>query len=120
MQIDDILTEEIIEAEHDRLILILTYQQITGQELIPYIDKCKQKNRQQTWKGQRLGYQFIAFNPLNPKRYVVVTGMNAWAALPEWKLHPSRHGLCDYFIYDLSSPTPRLIDAGYFPAQVWK
>jgi hypothetical protein len=46
--------------------------------------------------------------------------MNAWAALPEWKLHPSRHGLCDYFIYDLSSPTPRLIDAGYFPAQVWK
>jgi hypothetical protein len=60
------------------------------------------------------------FNPLNPKRYVVVTGMNAWAALPEWKLHPSRHGLCDYFIYDLSSPTPRLIDAGYFPAQVWK
>ena len=73
-----------------------------------------------TWKGPRLGYQFIAFNPLNPKRYVVVTGMNAWAALPEWKLHPSRHGLCDYFIYDLSSPTPRLIDAGYFPAQVWK
>jgi poly(3-hydroxybutyrate) depolymerase len=73
-----------------------------------------------TWKGHRLGYQFIAFNPLNPKRYVVVTGMNNWAAMDEWKLHPSRHGLCDYFIYDLSNPTPRLIDAGYFPAKVWK
>jgi pimeloyl-ACP methyl ester carboxylesterase len=53
---------------------------------------------EKTWKGQRLGYQFIVYNPLNPSRYVVVTGMNSWAARTEWKLHPSRHGLCDYFV----------------------
>jgi hypothetical protein len=28
----------------------------------------------------------------------LVTGMNSWAARTEWKLHPSRHGLCDYFV----------------------
>ena len=38
----------------------------------------------------------------------------------EGKPHPSRYGLCDYFIYDLSNPTPHLIDAGYFPAAIWK
>ena len=36
------------------------------------------------------------------------------AAMDEWKLHPSRYGLRDCFIYDLSNPTPDLIDAGYW------
>ena len=34
--------------------------------------------------------------------------------MDEWKLHPSRYGLRDCFIYDLSNPTPDLIDAGYW------
>ena len=56
----------------------------------------------------RLGYQFIAYNPLKPKRYVVVSGMNRWASRTEWKLPPlSRYGLRDFFVYDLSNPTPR-------------
>ena len=72
------------------------------------------------WKGERLGYEFVAFNPLNPRKYVVVLGMTNWAAAKAWKLHPSRYGLCDYFIYDLKDPKARLIDAGYFGAGVWK
>jgi hypothetical protein len=71
-------------------------------------------------KGERLGYEFIARNPLNPQKYVVVIGMNDWAPVKGWRLHPSRYGQCDYFIFNLKEPRPRLVDAGYFSAAAWK
>lgn len=75
---------------------------------------------EKTWKGERLGYEFIAFNPLNPRKYVVVIGMTDWTVAKDWRLHPSRFGQCDYFVYNLKDSKPRLIDGGYFDAGVWK
>jgi predicted esterase len=67
-----------------------------------------------TYPGERLGYEFIASNPLNPDRQVVVIGMNHWTEAKAWRLYPSRDGVCDYFVFDLQGPTPRLRDGGYF------
>ncbi|MGA8578995.1 MAG: hypothetical protein WB579_09980 [Bryobacteraceae bacterium] len=66
------------------------------------------------YPGERLGYEFIANNPLNPDRQVVVIGMNRWAEAKVWRLYPSRDGVCDYFVFDLKGPIPRLRDGGYF------
>ena len=66
------------------------------------------------YPGERLGYQFIASNPLNPDRQVVVIGMNHWAEVKSWRLYPQRDGVCDYFVFDLDGPAPRLRDGGYF------
>jgi predicted esterase len=66
------------------------------------------------YPGERLGYEFIAGNPLNQDRQVVVIGMNHWAESKSWRLYPSRDGICDYFVFDLQSETPRLRDGGYF------
>ena len=71
-------------------------------------------------QGATLGYEFIAPNPLRPGRYVVAFGMNQWASPEGWRLHPSRDGVCDYFDFDLQGPAPKLTDAGYFDATVWK
>jgi predicted esterase len=66
------------------------------------------------YPGERLGYEFIASNPLNPDRQVVVIGMNHWAEAKTWRLYPSRDGVCDYFVFDLQGEVPRLRDGGYF------
>ena len=72
------------------------------------------------FEGQVLGYEFIAPNPLRPGRYVVVIGMNQWTAIKYWRLHPSRDGISDYFVYDLSGSEPRLLGAGYFDNTFWQ
>jgi len=64
--------------------------------------------------GDQLGYVFISPNPLNSNKYLVVIGMTQWKPVNGWKLTPSRNGVCDYFVFDLRNPTPRLINAGYF------
>lgn len=66
--------------------------------------------------GDHLGYIFISPNPLNPKKYLVVIGMNRWEDVKGWKLLPSRDGTGDYFIYDIRDGIPKQIDAGYFGA----
>jgi predicted esterase len=73
--------------------------------------------------GDHLGYIYISPNPLNPKKYLVVIGMNRWKAVKGWKLIPSRDGTGDYFVFDLGGPAPKQIDAGYFGVtweQLWK
>jgi predicted esterase len=72
-----------------------------------------------SYKGSHLGYEFISPNPLSPKKYVVVIGMNHWLPVQGWKLHPSAEGVYDYFVFDLHGPKPTLLDQGYFEA-VWK
>jgi len=72
------------------------------------------------YEGQALGYEFIAPNPLRPGRYAVVIGMNQWVSPKAWRLHPSKEGVCDYFVFDLQGPAPRLKDAGYFDAAFWQ
>jgi dienelactone hydrolase len=67
-----------------------------------------------TYAGEHLGYEFIATNPLNPDRQVVVIGMNHWAEAKSWRLYPSRDGVCDYFVFDLQGEFPRFRDGGYF------
>ncbi len=67
-----------------------------------------------TYPGERLGYEFIASNPLNQDRQVVVIGMNHWAEAKSWRLYPSRDGVCDYFVFDLQGEAPRFRDGGYF------
>ena len=66
--------------------------------------------------GDQLGYVFISPNPLNSNKYLVVIGMTQWKPVNVWKLNLSRNGVCDYFVFDLRYPTPRLINAGYFDA----
>jgi dienelactone hydrolase len=58
-----------------------------------------------TYEGPQLGYEFISPNPLNPSKYIVVIGMSKWTAVKEWKLHPSRDGVCDFLslIYAVQS-----------------
>ncbi len=73
-----------------------------------------------SYQGHRLGYEFIAPNPLNPAKYVVVIGMKEWQPVNAWRLHPSHDGICDYFVFDLQGATPQLKDAGYFDASVWQ
>jgi dienelactone hydrolase len=70
--------------------------------------------------GGRLGCEFIARNPLNTKKYVVVIAMNQWSEVKNWELRPSRDGVTDYVVYDLQGLTPRVIEAGYFGPDVWK
>lgn len=72
-----------------------------------------------TYSGPRLGYTFVSKNPLNPTKYMVIVGMNQWQPSKEWKLHLSRYGICDYFVFDLQGPRPRLLDAGYFDGSWW-
>lgn len=74
---------------------------------------------EKTYEGSHLGYEFIAPNPLNPARQIIVVGMNQWATV-NWRLHPSRDGMCDYFIFDLAGPAARLRDEGYFDDSVWR
>jgi len=73
-----------------------------------------------SFSGSSLGYEFIAPNPLNTKRYVVVIALNHWSEVKNWKLHPSRDGVTDYVVYNLQGVAPRVIGAGYFGADVWK
>ena len=68
--------------------------------------------------GDQLAYIFVSPNPLNLKKYIVEIGMNQWKAVKGWRLHLPRNGVCDYFVFDLQKPAPRLIDAGYFD-RVW-
>jgi hypothetical protein len=68
--------------------------------------------------GDQLAYIFLFPNPLNLKKYIVEIGMNQWKAVKGWRLHLPRNGVCDYFVFDLQKPAPRLIDAGYFD-HVW-
>ncbi len=56
-------------------------------------------------------------NPLNPKRYLIVIGMNQWKAVKGWKLHLSRNGVYDFFVFDLRA-APKVVGAGYFD-DVW-
>jgi hypothetical protein len=72
------------------------------------------------FEGHVLGYEFIAPNPLRQGRYVVVIGMNQWTAMKHWRLHPSRDGICDFFVYDLEGSSPRLTGAGYFDGTFWQ
>jgi len=73
-----------------------------------------------SYQGRRLGYEFIAPNPLNPAKYVVMIGMKEWQPVNGWRLHPSHDGICDYFVFDLQGDRPRMKDAGYFDASVWQ
>jgi poly(3-hydroxybutyrate) depolymerase len=71
------------------------------------------------YRGSQLGYEFIAPNPLHPENYVVVIGMNRWQLVNSWKLHPSRDGICDYFVFDLGGERPQVKGAGYFDDSFW-
>jgi hypothetical protein len=73
-----------------------------------------------SYAGTQLGYEFIAPNPLNRGKYVVVVGMSHWQSVPGWKLNPSRDGICDYFVFDLSGAAPRLKEAAYFDKSIWQ
>jgi len=72
------------------------------------------------YQGRQLAYEFIAPNPLNQAKYVVMIGMRPWKPVNGWKPHPSRDGICDYFVFDLQGASPQLKDAGYFDASVWQ
>lgn len=72
------------------------------------------------FQGEHLGYEFISPNPLNPKRYVVVVGMNKWARVKDWRLNPSRDGISDFVVYDLRGPAPRKLGVGYFEDAFWQ
>jgi hypothetical protein len=71
------------------------------------------------YEGDHLGYWSISPNPLNPEKYVVVIGMNQWADPGTWQVHPSRDGICDYFVFDLQGGEPVIRDAGYFGDEIW-
>jgi pimeloyl-ACP methyl ester carboxylesterase len=64
--------------------------------------------------GSQLAYVFVAPNPLNSSRYIVELGMNNWKVIKGWRLHLPRNGVCDYFVFDIQRPAPRLVDLGYF------
>jgi dienelactone hydrolase len=72
------------------------------------------------YPGRRLGYEFIAPNPFNRAKYIVMIGMREWQLVNGWKPHPSRDGICDFFVFDLQGASPQLRDAGYFGASVWQ
>jgi pimeloyl-ACP methyl ester carboxylesterase len=74
----------------------------------------------QDYEGNHLGYELIFRNPLNPQTYAVMIGMNQWAPVKDWKLHPSRDGICDFFVFDLDGDSPRLTGAGYFDSTFWQ
>jgi hypothetical protein len=73
-----------------------------------------------TYEGTHLGYEFIIPNPLNPAKDAIVIGMSQWQSVRRWGLHPSRDGICDYFVFDLHGTAARLKDAGYFDESFWQ
>lgn len=72
------------------------------------------------YEGSHLGYEVVFRNPLNPQKYALMIGMNQWVEAKDWKLHPSREGICDFFVYDLDGPLAQLKGAGYFESAFWK
>jgi hypothetical protein len=67
-----------------------------------------------TYNGAQLGYEFIARNPLNTRKYVVIIGMNRWLPIKGWELYPTRDGVYDYIVFDLHGTSSRVEDEGYF------
>ena len=71
------------------------------------------------YRGDQLGYEFVAPNPLNPHKYVVVIGMTKWHPVTAWRLHPSRDGIYDYIVFDLQNSGARIVGTGYFDPSQW-
>lgn len=67
-----------------------------------------------TYEGSNLGYEFIARNPLNIKKYIVIIGMTQWRPFTGWNINPSSDGFEDYIVYDLDAKTASIVDSGYF------
>lgn len=64
--------------------------------------------------GQHLGYIYRFSNPVSPEGTAIVVGMNNWARSPSFGIVPSRDGIYDYFVIDLTGTTARQVANGYY------
>lgn len=103
--IGDVNTNSIIKRIADKMPLQITPQGISIEG--------------KSVSGDQLAYVYIAPNPINLSKYVIVMGMNQWKDVKGWRLHLPLNGVCDYFVFDLERSTPRLVDFGYFD-RVWQ